>query len=198
MQVAERGWRVQFILKLLSCTLIAVVLAFLSGWLMLKTPRGGIANGPWRTDPTTGSARAGLYHRARVATFGIWALDSSEVVYFFTETDSGGNPLKSNCTYRIVGRDPDTRWWSITAYLDDHYIPNPINRYSYSKTTVEREPDGSWVITLAPEKQGRNWLPSGERGGTLNVSLRNYNPGRTLIETPGNVELPRVIREGCK
>ncbi len=188
----------KLILKILFCVILAALLAVVSGWVMLKKQSGGIANGPWRTDPTTGSSRAGIYHRARVASFGIWALDSSEVVYFFAEKDSDGNTLSHDCTYKIIGKDPDTRWWSVTAYNNDHFIPNPLNRYSYSKTTVEREPDGSWVILLSPQKQEKNWLPSGDKEGSLNVSLRNYNPSRALIDSPASVELPRIIKEGCK
>ncbi|MDZ4850338.1 MAG: DUF1214 domain-containing protein [Pirellulaceae bacterium] len=182
-------------LKTMSCVVLAALLAFVSGWLLLNRPSEGVTNGVWTTDPTTGSSRAGLYHRARVAKIGIWALDSSEVVYFSAAKDSDGNPLRHDGTYKITGNDPDTRWWSVTAYNDDHFIPNPLNRYSYSKTTVEREADGSWVIMLSPKKQEKNWLPSGDQQGALVVSLRNYNPSRTMIDSPGKVELPKLVKE---
>ena len=111
-----------------------------------------------------GSEQAGLYLRARIASYGLWAMRSSEAVYFSTAMDSAGSRLRHDCTYRIEGTDPDTRWWSLTVYNDDHFIPNPLNRYSLSKTTVKREADGSWAMRLSRAPQEGNWLPSGDEG----------------------------------
>ena len=183
------------LLKFALATAIAVALAAWSVSTTLDRAGSSIHNGPWSTNPTTGSADAGLYHRARIAAHGLWALDTSEVVYFAAMTDSQGRPLSHDASYRIEGTDPDTRWWSIAAYNDDHFIPNDLDRYSFSKTTVQREPDGGWAISLSREPREPNWLPSGDQPGTLALSLRCYNPGPILIADPGSVVLPTIVRE---
>jgi hypothetical protein len=185
----------KIILRFIVAIAIAAVLA---AWSVNETlDRAGsmIRNGPWKTNLSTGSAKAGLHHRARIATRGLWALDSSEVIYYFADTDSAGRPLSHGASYRIEGTDPDTRWWSIAVYNDDHFIPNEQNRYSFSQTTVQREPDGSWVILLSREPSEPNWLPTGDQPGTLVLTLRCYNPGPSLAADPGSVALPRIVRE---
>lgn len=189
----KMSWR--WFLKAFSSLLAAACIAFISLWFVLNRELGTVKKGEWKTDQTTGSARAGMYRRARVAASGIWALQSSEVVYYSAETDSDGNPLRHDANYRIVGTDPDARWWSVAAYKNDHLIANPLNRYSFSKTTVERESDGGWKIYLSPKARDKNWLPSGDGPGKLTVLLRNYNPSRQMIEAPDRVELPQLVKE---
>jgi hypothetical protein len=188
----------KLLLKVLLCLVCALALAAGAGYASLRQTGETLANGPWRTNLTTGSAEAGLLHRARVAWRGLWALQSSEVYYFSAITDSDGQPLRHDCRYRVAGKDPDTRWWSVTAYNNDHFIPNPSHAYSFSKTTVQREADGSWNIYVSREPQPKNWLPSGDQTGELVLSLRCYNPGTNLITNPATIELPRIIREACQ
>src|SRR5262249_4510218 len=111
-----------------------------------KSPSGGVRNGPWLVDLSVGSKAAGLYMRALVARRSTFALSAPETVYFATTRDSAGQDLRAGATYAIAGRDLDARWWSITAYKHRHLIPNVLNRYSFSKTTVTRKADGSWRI----------------------------------------------------
>lgn len=190
--------KMKLLLKMLICLVLAVLLAAASIRLSLRQSGEYIVNGPWRTNLSTGGADAGLYHRARVAWYGLWALQSSEVVYYSANTDSSGQPLRHDCSYRVEGKDPDTRWWSVTAYNDDHFIPNAGNVYSFSKTTVQRETEGSWIIRVSKQEQEKNWLPSGEQSGTMVLSLRCYNPGQSIFSNPATVELPRIIKEGCQ
>ncbi len=187
------------VLKVVLCLTIAAGLTYLStGQVLHSRQERAISNGAWRTDPTTGSAAAGLYHKARIATFGLWALTSEEVVYFTASTDSAGEPLRRSCTYRIEGQDPDTRWWSVTAYRDDHFIANPLNRYSFSRTTVQRNPAGAWSIRASAKEQPANWLPLGDRDGQMVFSLRCYNPSDALRQNPGSATLPRIVKETCE
>jgi hypothetical protein len=186
------------LLKVFLSLIIALILAFVSAYLMLRKPEASIRNGSWETDLTVGSENAGLYQRARISLYALWALNSSETIYFLARTDSEGNRLNRQCVYRIEGSDPQTRWWSIAAYNNYHLIPNAENRYSFSKTTVEREPDSSWQIRLASEKQARNWLPSGDADGELILALRAYNPAPELARNLTGTPLPKIIKEGCR
>jgi len=183
------------LLRLSLSVAIAGAAAYSSVSFMLDRLARPIQVGAWITSLTVGSENSGPYQRARIARTGIWALDASEVIYFTANTDSRGFPLSHDAVYRIEGSDLDTRWWSITAYNDDHFIPNPLDRYSFSQTAVDREIDGTWIIRLSREQVPGNWLPSGQRTGTIVLTLRCYNPSQRMIDDPGGVRVPEIIRE---
>jgi hypothetical protein len=135
-----------------------------------------------------------LYKRASTAAHAPFALSSQETIYFTTAADSAGRKLDCRSTYCIHGRDPDTRWWSLTVYKSDHLIPNAVDRYSFSKTTVARSADSSWKIYLSPRYQPENWLPSGEPSGYPTLLLRLYNPGPAVVSGPETARLPEILR----
>jgi len=179
---------------------------------------GEIANGPWRSSRVTGSTDADLYTRARVAVGALLALAPSETIYFNADTDADGQPLEARCDYRVDGEELPARWWSITAYGADHFlIPNDAGRYSFSQTTLAREPGGPWTLEVSTEpgrtgasrpvprsgaqpSEALNWLPSGESAasGPFALTLRLYNPAPEVVEQPGTVALPRIARLGCR
>jgi len=185
---------------------------------------GEVANGPWRTSFVTGSVDADLYTRARVAVGGLLALAPSETVYWNAEHDAEGRPLDARCDYRVTGSELPARWWSVTAYAADHFlIPNDAGRYSFSQTTLAREPAGAWTVRVATQpptqgplptsgvtagaprseakpSEGANWLPSGRAGATgpFALTLRLYNPAPEVYERPASLALPRIEREACR
>lgn len=169
--------------------------------------RGGLAagdltNGPWRTSLTTGSADADLYTRARVSIAGLLALAPSETIYFTASTDQAGAPLSTRCEYRLAGGELPARWWSITAYAADHHlIPNDAGRYSLSQTSLERAaPGGDWSARVSTRASAGNWLPSGRAGepAEFSLTLRLYNPARSVADNPATAALPSLVREACK
>ncbi len=90
---------------------------------------GWITNGAWRTNLTLGSEEAGMYTKAHVALYGLMSLKRSETIYYYAKTDDNGNPLTSECAFRIEGEPLNARWWSITVYGHDQFlIPNDQNR----------------------------------------------------------------------
>ncbi|MBN2160330.1 MAG: DUF1214 domain-containing protein [Spirochaetes bacterium] len=164
-------------------------------------PEGAIVtNGPWQTDLSVGSKQTGMHMRARVALMGLFALKKSEAVYFIAREDSEGRPLDSSCDYRLEGRDLPARWWSITALGPTFFlIPNDEGRYSVTWANVARERDGRYVIRLSPERKEGNWIPTGSRdAGRINLTLRLYRPPASVLERPGGVELPTIVREACR
>ncbi len=181
----------------------AIGLGLGSAYLAVRSGFSGgeVANGPWRTSLVTGSADAGMYTRARVAVGGLLALAPSETVYWNADSDSDGRPLDARCDYRVEGMELPARWWSITAYAADHFlIPNDASRYSFSQTTLAREPGGPWTIAVSSEPRPGNWLPSGRPGasGHFDLTLRLYNPAPEVYEKASTVALPRIQREGCR
>lgn len=180
---------------------IAVVLGVgsaIGGIWMTRQGRGRITNGPWETSLQTGSVNAGMYSRAMVALFGTLALDSSEVIYYVSFTDSEGETLSDGCDYRVEGADYDAHWWSLTVYKNFWFIPNDEGRYSYSSTTTKRGPDGGWSIYLSSEPKHENWLPTGDKPGVINLNFRLYNPGPRVMNNLETVELPKIIKAECR
>lgn len=161
---------------------------------------GGVRNGAWATNANIGSSGAGAYLRAGVALGGLLALEKSETVYYTAIHDDAGEPLRASCVYRIEGRDPATRWWSITAYGEDHFlIPGSGGRFSVDKTAVERGPDGRFVVVVGGEPHERNWIASGAQDAArpFSLTLRLYNPDPVVVADLAGVELPRIVLERC-
>jgi hypothetical protein len=185
------------LLYLGSAIVVALVLGTGSAWWAVAGfGSDAVRYGSWKFYPKVGSSAASDLLRARMARSGLLALNRSEAIYFFADRDDRGDTLRRDCTYRLEGRDPDARWWSITAYASDlHLIPNPLDRYSYNDANVDRAPDGGYAIYLSGAPKDGNWIPTGGEGA-FDLALRIYNPGPSLSGDLGAVELPRIIREG--
>lgn len=157
---------------------------------------GGVTDGPWRTNLAAGNPRSDPYTRARVALHGFLALNRSETIYYSAARDSSGHRLDGSCVYEISGRDPDARWWSVTAYgADEFLIPNPAGRYSVSKTTVARRPNGDFSVQVGGATGGVDWIPLAP--GRVLLTLRLYNPGQEVVLDPAHVALPALKRVSC-
>jgi len=188
-----------------ALTAAATVVAFVAGgaaaWVYTGDPpaRAGVGPGPWKTSTKgVGDASAGLLQRAVISRVGLWALPPSEVIYFRAETDDDGRPLTRRCVYAIEGTgDLPTRWWSIALYRDYFWVDNPLDRYSFSKTTVTRARDASWKILLSEAPQQGDWLPMGSKDGRFTLPLRMYQPEASVAQDPRAVPLPRVRRVSC-
>lgn len=198
----EYKWRLQMktFLKCLAVLVAALILGVGSALILMKSPlvTTSIKNGAWEVNLAIGSRKADMYTRAAVARMGLFALNKSEAIYFSAHTDDEGMPLQAGCDYRIEGKYLDARWWSITVYGADQFlIPNEQNRYAFNGKTVQRETDGSYIIHLSAAPKEKNWLPSGNEK-QLYVLLRLYNPEASVYENPGDIQLPRIVKEECR
>jgi hypothetical protein len=186
-------------LKIAATIAIGIALGLAATWAaaIRGTMSGGVSDGPWSTSLDTGSSEGDLYLRARIAVHGLLALSREETVYYSTLRDGDGADLLGNCSYRLEGRDPPARWWSITAYgADDFLIPNDANLYSVSKNSIAREADGSFAVTLSNAKADGNWIPIAP--GRFNLTIRLYNPTHDVIADPAHVALPTIRKETCE
>jgi hypothetical protein len=157
---------------------------------------GGVSDGPWKTNLLIGSAGGDMAIRAAVAVHGLLALNRSETLYYSAYADGAGNRLDGNCTYRVSGRDPMTRWWSVTAYAaDDFLIPNPAHRYSVSKTSVAHNADGTFTATVSPNAAAQNWIATA--GKPFSLTLRLYNPDPSVAADPAHAALPSIQKDRC-
>ncbi len=159
----------------------------------------GIDNGPWSTSLTVGSADADMYTKAAVAIGGLLALSKEETIYYTAFQDSDGDTLTEDCTYRVEGPDPDTRWWSMTIYaLDNYLVRNDDNRPSVAQTTVTRTRPGHFHAVVSPKAQPVNWISSRNAGSPFSLTLRLYNPGASVYSAPDSTPLPSIKKETCK
>ena len=188
-------------LAITALVLAAIVIGVVSAIVSVRSQfaAGGVKSGPWATNDNVGSSGAGAYLRAGVALGGLLALNQTETVYYTAVADGDGEALRSSCTYRVEGRDPAARWWSITAYGDDHFlIPGTDRRFSVDKTAVERGDDGAFVVRVGGDARARNWIATG--GGeprAFSLTLRLYNPEPGVTADLARAELPRIVRETC-
>jgi hypothetical protein len=187
--------------KILGTIVVGVPLGLAATWVV--TSRGGmgdsVADGPWKTSLVAGSPQSDPYTRARVALHGLFALNRNETLYYTATEDADGAKLDGRCRYQIWGRDPNARWWSITAYGgDDYLIPNPKNLYSVSATSVIRKKDGSFVVNVgggARPGADESWIPAGD--GRFSLTLRLYNPGPDVALDPEHATLPELHQVWC-
>ncbi|MCP4750145.1 MAG: DUF1214 domain-containing protein, partial [Proteobacteria bacterium] len=152
------------LLTVLISLLAAAGIAFLEFRFKMRPARlavfDTIPNGVWTTHRRgEGSAEALRIHRARIARDTGFGMDRSEAIYWYNSVDSNGEPMDCGNSYRIEGVDPDTRWWCMTVYQDHFFIPNSFDRYSYSKTDVQRNPDNTWTIKVSTQEQSGSWIP---------------------------------------
>jgi hypothetical protein len=183
--------------KILAVLACGTALGVLATWLTVfhgHPPR--VSNGPWKTNLAAGSARSNAYSRAFVAAHGLFALNRTEAVYYTAALYRDGHALDGRCRYEIAGRDPDARWWSITAYgADEYLIPNPAHRYSVSKTEIARDASGAFSVQIGGAGGGNNWIPAGS--GRFSLTLRLYNPGPDILRDPAHAVLPALKRVSC-
>jgi hypothetical protein len=95
--------------------------------------------------------------------------------------------IKGDEPVLLKGRPNQVRYWSFVFYpagaaKHDRDLP------ALDSSTVQLEQDGSYIVTLSPTPQGKNWLSTrGASGGIL--FMRNYLP-----ETSARLMLPAVYR----
>ena len=185
--------------KIFAMLIVGAALGLAATWVttIRGSMGGGVIDGPWATSLDTGSSEGGPYLRARIAVHGLLALSREETMYYTALTDSDGAVLDGNCTYRLEGRDPPSRWWSITAYgADDFLIPNTFERYSVSMNSVARNADRSFAVALSKAQGEGNWIPV--IPGRFNLTIRLYNPQADVVADPAHVPLPAVKKVSCE
>ena len=188
--------------SVLGLYLLAVVVGLSSAWWVLRrAPWTGavVQVGAWSSSTLAGSTDADLYTRARVAIEGLLALGREETMYYLAYKDDQGRALRARCQYQVSGKPPDARWWSITAYADDHFLFNVApGRFSINSGSARLDSQGRFTLQTGPQSPGEAvaWLPTpADRG--LVLTLRLYNPGADLQAAPGRLNPPTIEQVGA-
>jgi hypothetical protein len=141
--------------------------------------------------------------RAFVAFVGLGALWAEDAVYPSAFVDGDGKPLDGASGYRLhFGKDglfpSHSGVWSISAYRENFYVHNPIERYGItSGMPLHYNADGSLDVYIQAQSPGpdreANWLPC-PPSGPFNMTARVYQPKQAMLD--GHTENNLVVRAG--
>lgn len=182
----------------LAVTLVAGLLVGAgSAIVTMRHAMGPVGQG-WLGSRVTGSVHADPWTRASVALTGLLALDKSQAIYFVRKTDNSGAALDEHCRYRVTGGPMPGRWWSVTAYAADNYLPqNRDGALSIDATRVRKDAAGFWQAVVAASLQpGADWISS-RNAGHFDLTLRIYNPTAQAQRDFSAVPFPHVQRLDC-
>ena len=121
-----------------------------------------------------------------------------EAIYWRTSVDGAGHTLSGEHNYILRfppgGLPPNDAFWSLTmADAKEHFVANPINRYSVGdRSGLVANADGSvdiYIQNAAPAGHEANWLPA--PAGKFRLWLRAYMPGAAILD--GEYKVPPVI-----
>ncbi len=111
-----------------------------------------------------------------------------EAMYWWTNADEAGHTLSGAHDYVMHfpagGLPPNDAFWVLSmGDAKNHYVPNPIDRYSVGgRSGLVPNADGSIDIYLqrtAPAGHESNWLPA--PAGNFILWLRVYIPGQAIL-----------------
>lgn len=183
----------------LAMVVIGLVVGAASAIIALKhVGMGSEEYSGWSGSRVTGSAEAGPLLRARVALTGLLALNRSQAIYFTRKVDDLGEPLREDCHYRLVGGPLPGKWWSITAYASDDYLPqNQDDALSVDASEVTPDKRGIWEAEVGPSPNpAMPWL-STRQAGEFDLTLRIYNPASQAQRDFASIAFPKVERISC-
>lgn len=176
--------------------LIGAGLAFVSAQVYARIKAKKV-NG-WITMYHLGDPKNSMFLRAAQAQLFLGPVNlQEEAMYWWTNSDGAGRLLTGARDYVMRfppgGLPPNHAFWSITlGDAHNHFVPNPINRYTVSdRTGLASNPDGSvdiYIQNTAPAGHESNWLPSG--AGSFLLWLRVYLPGDAILQ--GKYSVPPV------
>jgi hypothetical protein len=206
-----RGRATQFVVRLWRKSSIAGLALYtlgLGGALGLASadwatrggyPFGGVQVGAWTAWPRAGAASADPYTRAVNARRGEIPLAVGEGLLLTAAVDDEGQALDATCTYRIGGGTPPARAWTVTVAGRGPRDPGrPALREGFTSTEILRTQDGRFAVTLAPEVQPGNWLPSPRASGPVRLALRLYDtPAAASVGSLDRTSVPAITRLGC-
>jgi hypothetical protein len=179
--------------------LAGAALAFVTVLLILPNFYVTKVNG-WTTMFGCGEPGSGLLLRAACNVIFMGPVNvPQEAIYWTTSKDGAGHRLTGSRNYILhfaAGQlPPNKAFWSLTmGDAGNHFVPNPINRYSVSdRSGLVPNADGSvdiYISTTAPTGHESNWLPAPTAHFIL--WLRVYLPGQSVLD--GAYKMPPVVQ----
>jgi hypothetical protein len=183
---------------------VALMIAFGGGILITRTAISrssgfsALVLGAWQAFPKAQTAEADPYarnHRAKAAGL---LLGSAEGLVFYADTDDTGSALTAGCTYRIIGKVPQARFWTLSATDAGNVplAPRPGLPSALNAQSVLYGNDGTLTVSVSQTPEPGNWLAV--------PTVGHYRLAFTLFDTPvagssGLIDqsMPKIVREGC-
>lgn len=129
-------------------------------------------------------------NRASVAMFGLGANLPEDAIYPNRATDSQGQPLTGERSYRLRferGQFPPVRaFWSLTVYDKDGFpVENALQRYALGdRDPLQLADDGSLTLYIQHDRPAgdleANWLPT--PAGEFLLQMRLYWPAAEALD----------------
>lgn len=191
-------------LKTVLATLVMLACSIGGGaaslWYVLADPdaTGALTVGQWTAFPKIGAPDADPYAKARVAREGVLALGSAEGVAFVATRDQDGRRLRLECTYRVEGATPPSRFW--TLFADGSAAPADVRSGAglpaLNSWSMARQPDNSVRVTVSPQPAPGNWL--GVAGsGPMTLVLTVYDAALSRDVSAATTTMPAIVPAGC-
>lgn len=179
---------------------IALTFGFGLSWYALTDGKffGTVEIGPWSAWRNVGSPAPDPYTRAFIARSGGLELGASEGMQFVANADSDSQRLDRKCSYRIDGKTPVARFWTLTAVEPESGVlvtrlDGPMDSAS---SRLARAADGSIELYVGKRLSPRNWLElAGD--GPFSLVLTLYDTTSLSGVGADMFELPTILREAC-
>ncbi len=180
-----------------------IAIGLFSAWYMIEkgSPLTTSYIGSWQLWTHDGDIGADPYTLAHMSRNGRLPITSSNALYFLASEDSEGEELAMDCDYEIAGKPLAADWWSLALYsVNGAPVKARNGRTFINSTTVLRQENGNYVITLAEQARAGNWIKiSGDEQITL--MLRLYGIHATKNARRNNAieqNLPIIRRLDCR
>lgn len=157
---------------------------------------GAVTFGPWTAFRSIGAADADPYSHARISREGILALGEGEGLAFVAETDSSGERLRFDCTYRVEGTFPQARFWTMFAEAAGNGGQSAAQSGAIQSQAVSRQPDNSVVVTVGSKAAAGNWL-SVKGDGAMRIVTTMYDFSLATQVEAADLLMPRIVQAGC-
>ncbi|RST78961.1 DUF1214 domain-containing protein [Aquibium carbonis] len=159
----------------------------------------GLTIGPWIAFPDRGSPDADPYSKARFSRKAELPLGPSEGLAFVAGVDSAGAALRRDCSYRIEGKAPAARFWTLHPSAESGTPPEPqaMRWPGLHSMQILRREDDSFEVTASPRPHPGNWLVTGGEG-PLSLVFTLYDAPTIRNLDAARVDLPLIYRAGCE
>jgi hypothetical protein len=189
---------VRFAFYLLMMAAVALGVGFGLSYYALTDGRlfGAAQGGPWTAWPDVGANAPNPYTRGHLARMASFQLGQAEGLQFTAGTDSDGQALTRDCTYRLLGHTPLANFWTLVA-LDEAgvNIAAPDTAPALRSSTIVRSDDGAIVIYVGTGLSPQNWLElSGE--GPFKLVLTLYDTA-AFSGFSNDAVMPAIVRGAC-
>jgi hypothetical protein len=189
-------WRRNIVSDVVQGIIVGGILAFITLQILAHSYVTKV-NG-WTTMYGCGEPGNGILLRAACGVIFMGPINvPQEAMYWKTKVDGAGQKLSGAHNYIMhfpAGQLPQNdAFWSLTmGDAKNHFVANPINRYSLSdRSGLAQNADGSvdiYIQNAAPAGHESNWLPAPT--GNFILWLRVYLPGQTILD--GEYKVPPI------